>query len=215
MGSTRARGLHYVAATPQAALATGLLQCQIRRGLDDSGSRTATSAAPIVDQERSRGTRRPANWRVLLAGALPVVIGKTAGVPGLHAERLWWVRAVVESAAGRGFETAHKRVRVRDVGRLVRPSEADPVYLSYERPCLRINRSRHLKWRILETVSPPCWTHLRVLARGNHAVVPQSPPGEHRASARVGLGRARRASTTHLLFLEATPLPIGGDSSPH
>ena len=132
--STRANQLHCDAAAPWPAALACRLQCQIRRGLDDSGSRTATSAAPIVDQERSRGTRRPANWRVLLAGALPVVIGKTAGVPGPHAERLWWVRAGVESAAGRGFEMAHKRVQVFDVGRLVRPSEADPDYLSYDRP---------------------------------------------------------------------------------
>ena len=47
-------------------------------------------------------------------------------------------RARVGQAAGRGAGPAHGRAAVGDVGRLVGPSEADPVYLSYNRRCLSI-----------------------------------------------------------------------------
>ena len=125
---------HRDAAALPAAISPCRVQCHFVRIVDEHAFSAAATVRPSSARSSDRGTRRAANWRVLLAGALPVVIGKTAGVPGLHAERLWWVRAGVESAAGRGFRMAHKRVRVRDVGRLVRPSEADPDYLSYDRP---------------------------------------------------------------------------------
>ena len=125
---------HRDAAALPAAISPCRVQCHFVRIVEEHAFSAAATVRPSSARSSDRGTRRAANWRVLLPGALPVVIGKTAGVPGLHAERLWWVRAGVESAAGRGFEMAHKRVRVRDVGRLVRPSEADPDYLSYDRP---------------------------------------------------------------------------------
>ena len=83
-----------------------------------------------------------AGWCVLHAGTLAVVASMTAGVLVLHAEPLCVERARVGQAAGRGAGPAHGRAAVGDVGRLVGPSEADPVYVSYNRPCLRINRSR-------------------------------------------------------------------------
>ena len=155
VGSTRARGLHYVAATPQAALATGLLRCQIRRGLDESGLRAATSAAPIPTRSAGAAPIGRPTCASCTPERSPWPLPRPPASFGCTSSGLVWSEPVLSGAVRAGAWTAHKRVRVCDVGRLVRPSEADPVYLSYNRPCLRINRSRHLKWRILETVSPP------------------------------------------------------------
>ena len=75
-----------------------------------------------------------AGWCALHAGTLAVVTTTTAGVFVLHAEQPCVERARVGRAAGRGAGPEHGRAAVGDVGRLVGPSEADPVYVSYDPP---------------------------------------------------------------------------------
>ena len=96
--------------------------------------------AAILDHERTGGARPVAGWCILHAGTLAAVTTTTAGVLVLHAEPLCEERDSVGRAAGRGAGPAHGRAAVGDLGRLVGPREADPVQLSYNRPCLRIDR---------------------------------------------------------------------------
>ena len=63
----------------------------------------------------------------------------------------------MSGAVARGSGWHRFRVRVHDVRRLVRPSDhADPVYVSYNGPCLRIRRfGAATKYIYVSALAPP------------------------------------------------------------
>ena len=158
--STTPCWLRQDAADPSAAAPARLLRCHILGAADEGGLRAVRDQRPSSTTSTVVAPVGRPTGASCTPERCPRSLPRPAACFGRTPRGVVWSEPVLSGAARAGVWTAHKRVRVRDVGRLVRPSEADPVYLSCERPCLRTNRSRHLKWRILETVSPPCWTHL-------------------------------------------------------
>ena len=68
--------------------------------------------------------------------------------------------AAMSGAAARGTGWHQSRVPVHDAGRLVRPIEADPIFLSYNEPCLRMSGPGGIQLPTRLQPPPHCWAHL-------------------------------------------------------
>ena len=98
--------------------------------------------ACILGAERRRGAHPATDLCILVVGAMPKATGMTADELRCLAEAVREERFGRERVCCAPPEMAAQTGPGVRVARLVRPIEADPVYLSHNRPCLLISRSR-------------------------------------------------------------------------
>ena len=82
-----------------------------------------------------------------------------ACLPALPTD-IWWSCSAVSGAVTGGAGWHHCRGRVAGGGRAVQEIEADPVYLSYDGPCLRVRHFFHVTLSTASIRAHPCWPHL-------------------------------------------------------
>ena len=140
-----------VAATvrPTRARAAGQLRGDLAKALEAAPSPLLSSEVTTI------ATNAAAHSPVVLARPPACSCASLGHVLRCH--------AAMSGAAARGTGWHQSRVPVHDVGRLVRPIEADPIFLSCNEPCLRMSGPGGIKLPTRLRPPPHCWTHLSLV----------------------------------------------------